>query len=345
VDPLESQGTLFELPPPTLEPVEATPLQRELGQRLPANIWIGAMTWSYPAWKGIVYAQPASEKQLAQHGLTAYSRLPLLRAAEIDRSYYEPLPAETYRRYAEQVPDDFRFLVKAHEDCTVARYPEHARYGKKRGLDNPSFLDARYASHVVSAMRDGLGDKLGAVLFQFSPLFAQAAVGAQRPNAIGPQMFAERLHAFLRALPVDISYAVELRNRELLTPAYGAALADAGAVHCHNAWTYMPSVSEQARLLPKATRRPLVVRWLLRPGETFSDASARYSPFGRLVEEDLPRREEIAHLVARAHRHGVPVLLLVDNKSEGCAPLSVELLAAAIVEELAMQRGAHRVSP
>lgn len=33
--------------------------------------------------------------------------------------------------------------------------------------DNPTLLDARYAAPVVSAMRDGLGDKLVAVLFQF----------------------------------------------------------------------------------------------------------------------------------------------------------------------------------
>jgi uncharacterized protein YecE (DUF72 family) len=248
----------------------------------------------------------------------------LLRAAEIDRSYYEPLSAHAYQHYAEQVPSEFRFLVKAHEDCSVARYPLHARYGKKRGLDNPLFLDARYAEHVVRAIQEGLGDKLGGVLFQFPP-----------QDVREPRRFAERLHAFLCQLPADIRYVIELRNDELLTPAYGAALADTGAVHCHNAWTAMPSVNEQARRLPKETRRPLVVRWLLRPQESFADARASYSPFDRLVAEDPVRREEIARLVARAHLHEVPVLLLVDNKAEGCAPLSLELLAAAIVEELA----------
>ena len=323
MDPRESQGTLFELPPPAIEAVEPSPGHRELAARLPPDIRVGAMTWSYPAWRGLVYGQAASEKQLANLGLTAYARLPLLRAAEIDRAYYEPLDADAYRRYAAQVPSEFRFLVKAHEDCSVARYPLHARYGKKRGLDNPLFLDPCYGESIVRPMRDGIGDKLGGVLFQFPP-----------QDVSEPRRFAARLHGFLRALPGDIPYAVELRNPELLTQDYGAALADAGAVHCHNAWTYMPSVVEQARALPKETRRPLVVRWLLRPQESFSDASARYAPFDRLVDQDLVRREEIARLAARAHQHGVPVLLLVDNKAEGCAPLSVELLAGAIVEEL-----------
>jgi uncharacterized protein YecE (DUF72 family) len=319
-----TQGTLFELPPPVLEAVAPSSMHVELAARLPASIRVGAMTWSYPGWRGIVYAQSASEKQLANYGLTAYAQLPLLRAAEIDRAYYEPLSAAAYRRYAEQVPPEFRFLVKAHEDSTVARYPLHARYGKKRGLDNPLFLDTGHAQRVLDAMREGLAERLGGVLFQFPP-----------QDISEPRRFADRLHGFLRALPQDITYVIELRNPELLTPAYGAALADSGAVHCHNAWTAMPSVSEQARRLPKASRRPLVVRWLLRPQEAFADAAVRYKPFDRLVAEDLVRREEIAHLVARAHLHDVPVLLLVDNKAEGCAPLSVELLVSAIVAELA----------
>jgi uncharacterized protein YecE (DUF72 family) len=320
----ESQGTLFRLPHPVLEAVAPSPEHTALAARLPQSIRLGAMTWSYPGWKGIVYAQAASEKQLANHGLTAYARLPLLRAAEIDRAYYEPLAAHAYHGYAAQVPREFRFLVKAHEDCCVARYPLHARYGKKRGLDNPLFLDAMHAERVVRAAQEGLGDNLGGILFQFPP-----------QDVREPRRFAERLHAFLRRLPADIPYVVELRNPELLTPAYGAALADARAVHCHNAWNTMPSVSEQARRLPKATRRPLVVRWLLRPHETFADAKTRYAPFDRLVAEDGARRAEIARLVARAHLHDVPALVLVDNKAEGCAPLSVEALAHAIMEELA----------
>jgi hypothetical protein len=135
-------------------------------------------------------------------------------------------------------------------------------------------------------------------------------------------------------LPRGVQYAVELRNRELLTPAYGAALADVGAVHCHNAWSFMPSVLAQARQLPKETRKPLVLRWLLRRNDRFAAASERYAPFSRIVSEDPETRAEVASLVGKALRHAVPALVLLDNKAEGCAPLSVELLARALVPEL-----------
>jgi hypothetical protein len=147
-------------------------------------------------------------------------------------------------------------------------------------------------------------------------------------------VFADRLHAFLRGLPRGPRYAVELRTEALLTREYGAALADAGAIHCHSAWTYMPSVLEQARRLPPQTRKPLLLRWLLRRGERYEQASARFEPFSRLVEEDPATREEVATLVAKALSHNVPVCALVDNKAEGCAPASIELLARTLRERL-----------
>lgn len=318
-----SQASLFELSSPQIQAVPPTPEQLALAEALPKQLLLGGMSWSYPGWTGVVYERSSSEKQLAAHGLTAYARQPLLRAAEIDRSYYEPLPAEVYRGYAEQVPADFRFLVKAHEECTVQQFPRHARYGKKRGELNARFLDAEYAARAVIEPLVGLGDKLFALLFQLSP---------QDPRE--PELFAERLHAFLRRLPSGVTYAVELRNRELLTPDYAAALADAGAIHCHNAWTFMPSVLAQAKQLPPKTRRPLLIRWLLKQHDRYEDANARFAPFDRLQLEDVHTRGEVAALTARALSHDVPACVLVDNKAEGCAPISIVHLVKTVAELL-----------
>jgi uncharacterized protein YecE (DUF72 family) len=314
------QAALFALPPPQLEPASPNPEHVALGRALPSSIALGAMTWAYPGWKGVVYAPGVADKLLAAYGLTAYAKHPLLRSAEIDRTYYEPLSSDAFRELAAQVPDHFRFFVKAHEDCTVLRFPGHARYGKKRGQDNPRFLDAAYASSaVVAPIADGLGEKLGAILFQFPP----QDVGDARA-------FARSLGRFLAQLPKGPTYAVELRNPELLTAEYAAMLAAVGAIHCHNAWTVMPAVLAQARCIPPVARRPLLIRWLLRRDDNFEDARARYAPFDRLVCEDLETREMIAALAAKAHAHDVPVFVLVDNKAEGSAPESIVRLARAI---------------
>ncbi len=314
------QENLFDLPPPELPAVTHAADVHALAARLPPALRMGGMSWSYRGWVGHVYGLDVSDKRLAQHGLTAYCKHPLLRMVEIDRSYYEPLPPSVLQEFAAQVPDDFRFWVKAHEDTVVARFPEHARYGMRRGADNSRFLDASYARDaVVAPLVEGLGAKLSGLLFQFPP-----------QDARDPRGFAQRLGRFLRALPAGVTYAVELRNPELLTRAYGEALADASAIHCHNLWTTMPSVAAQARMIPPSARRPLLIRWLLRSGHRYEDANASYAPFHRIVEEDLDTRQAVASLAARALDHDVPVQVLVDNKAEGCAPQSIVRLARAL---------------
>jgi uncharacterized protein YecE (DUF72 family) len=318
------QVNLFELGPSAVAAAQPNPEHVALAQALPAGIYLGAMSWTYPGWIGSVYGAAVPARQLAEGGLSAYAKHPLLRAVEIDRSYYGPLSAELFQTFAAQVPEDFRFLVKAHAECTLQRFPEHTRYGARRGAANARFLDAAYASEaVIAPAQAGLREKLGGVLFQFSP------------QALGdPRAFAEQLRSFLQALPRGLRYAVELRSPQLLTRGYARALEQSGAVHCHNLWTAMPGLIEQARYLPAVTRRPLVIRWLLRPNDRYEDASARYQPFHRLADADLQARTAIAELAARAHRHGVPVFVFVDNKAEGCAPESIALLARAIVGAL-----------
>jgi len=321
---LPEQPALFALPERSIEAMPPTAAQRALAAALPSTLHMGAMTWSYPGWQGVVYRRAHSSKELAALGLAAYAAQPLLRAAEIDRSYYEPLPASVFQSYASQVPGDFRFVVKAHEDCSVDRFPQHARYGKKRGMLNERYLDPEYATRAVVDPLVGLGPKLHNLLFQFSPMLPAPDYDAQRN-------FADRLFKFLSGLPRGIMYAVELRTEALLSPHYAAALVDSGAIHCHSAWTFMPSVLDQARSLPPETRRPLLVRWLLKRGERYEQANARFEPFDSLKEEDPATRAEVATLIGKALAHNVPTLALVDNKAEGCAPASIELLARDLV--------------
>jgi uncharacterized protein YecE (DUF72 family) len=321
----DDQPSLFELPPREVEPAQLTDAQRAEAEQVPPGLHLGTMSWSFPGWRGVVYGAGADPKLLADAGLTAYSKHPLLGAVEIDRSFYEPLPARYFESVAAQVPPGFRFVVKAHEDVSMPRYPKHPRYGKKQGEASARFLDASYAAEaVVAPAASGLGDKLGAVLFQFPP-----------QDASEPLAFAQRLCGFLEKLPRGVPYAVELRNPELLTPAYARALESTGALHAHNVWGSMPSVLAQARLIPPAARKPLIVRWLMRRGDDYEGARSRFLPFSKLAEPDLPSRRDIATLIAKALAHSVPAFVLVNNKAEGCAPESLSELSKEVRRQLA----------
>ena len=112
----------------------------------------------------------------------------------LTRTYYRPMTAAQFADYAAQVPESFRFLVKAHEYCTLAGFGDHPRYGTRRGQPNSLFLDPHYATQeVIGPFTDGLKDKAGPLLFQFSP--------QDYTSLAGPGSFVERLYQFLDRLP------------------------------------------------------------------------------------------------------------------------------------------------
>jgi uncharacterized protein YecE (DUF72 family) len=322
------QGTLFGDAPPrrreTVTPVEVPAAVARTAERLPGGLRLGTSSWSFPGWQGIVYDGKHPKATLSRRGLTAYSRHPLLRAAGIDRTYYGPIPAEAFSGYARQVPADFRFTVKAHEYCTLPRFPAMDRYGDRAGSDNGFFLHSGYArDEVIGPCVEGLKDKLGVLLFQFSPMDPEE-VG-------GPDEFSARLHRFLDELPKGPTYAVELRSAKLFGEAYLSALADSGAIHCHNVHPSMPPIGSQARAAAERGKT-VFVRWMLHSGFSYAAALERYAPFDRLVDEDAGAREESAGLCRRAAAAQRDAFVIANNKAEGSAPLTVFRLAERLAE-------------
>jgi uncharacterized protein YecE (DUF72 family) len=293
-------------------PAELAPLVAEL----PPGLRCGTSSWAVPGWAGIVWAQRAGEQLLAREGLRAYARHPLLRAVGLDKTFYAPLPVEEFRRLARQVPDSFRFVVKAHAALTTPIDRQARNVAVTPDVDR--FLDADYAlDRIVTPAAHGLGERLGALLFQFPPLGL--------PYSREPQRFVDALGAFLDALPRGPQYAVELRNPEMLSPAYADALARNGVTHCFNVHPRMPSLREQAETLGENAwlSGPVVVRWMLHPAQDYEAARERYFPFDRIVDPDAVNRGLIAELLAAVLTRGNEAIVIANNKAEGCAPLSL----------------------
>ncbi|MGF6510406.1 DUF72 domain-containing protein [Paraburkholderia sp. 32] len=299
-----------------------------LAAQLPPQIHLGTSTWSFPGWTGIVYGDDYSNSKLSREGLSAYGAHPLLKTVSIDRSFYQALTVTEYLRYAQQVPEHFRFIVKA--PMTITDATVRAERGEPVSL-NPCFLNAQMAiDDFVTPCLEGLGAKAGALVFQFSPLPDQML--AQ------PAVFIERLGEFFDALPglPDGScYAVEIRDASLLTPRFIRMLKTAGVRYCVGIHARMPDPLRQAAalaLLDGEPAGPLIVRWSLHGGFKYEQAKAKYEPFNRLVDEDPATRASLAELAARYALAGQPVVIAVNNKAEGSAPLSCVKLAEEIVE-------------
>ncbi len=320
--PHDEQHHLFG-DPDAIAPQPDTGTAATVAARLPGTLFFGTSSWSFPGWQGLVWRDAEgglTETNLSRRGLPAYSRHPLLRAVGIDRSYYAPLTEAECRSYAAQVPEGFRFVMKADR---VLLLPELLAPRGSAILPNTLLLDSHHAETlVINPAIAGFGSKLGSIVFQFPPL------GPVRIAKLGgPGAIADRLHDFLSSLPIGPEYAVEIRDRDLLTAQYRDALANSGASHCYAIHPSAPSLEQQQEAIDPGSQRVCVVRWMLNPytGDSYREAKSRYEPFNRVVDPDERSLEQIVRILRRASE--VARMVVINNKAEGSAPLTIQRLA------------------
>jgi uncharacterized protein YecE (DUF72 family) len=147
---------------------------------LTGRLYLGTQGFAFDDWLGPFYP-PGTPKSAF---LEEYSRH--FHSVEIDSTFYGVPRLSTVQGWARRTPDDFRF---------AAKFPRSITHDKK--LED----SLREAQAFVSTMQ-GLGEKLGVLTLQFAYDFTP--------------VYAERLEAFLQALPAGPRYAVEVRNRAWL---------------------------------------------------------------------------------------------------------------------------------
>ena len=139
------------------------------------KLWVGTSGYSYKAWLGKFYSEGLAAKEMLRFYA---SRLP---AVEINNTFYR-LPKESMlQSWAEQVPADFHFALKA---------PQRITHQKRL---NDAASEVEYLFRVATA----LGSHSGAVLFQLPPYF--------RKNL-------PTLQNFLSILPTGRAAAFEFRH-------------------------------------------------------------------------------------------------------------------------------------
>ena len=141
---IQKWGVRWKMPPARAKREAPHTASGALCRSLPARLYLGTSSWSFPGWAGIVYGGHYSTKQLANAGLPAYAGLGPFKTVCVDRGYYGPISVDEYRRYAADVPEDFRFMVKADGAVTMAN-----QRGSHDWRPNPRFLDAEYAARYI----------------------------------------------------------------------------------------------------------------------------------------------------------------------------------------------------
>jgi uncharacterized protein YecE (DUF72 family) len=305
-------------------------LGEQLDSLFDGRLYLGASSWSFPGWRGLVWDdRDYGEAQLARGGLSAYARHPLLRTVSLDRGYHRALDSDAYAQLAAQTPEDFRFVVKAPSDITDAVL--RARDSGAPIADNPHFLNARRAVEtVVAPAVQGLGHRLGAIVFQIPPLPV--------PWLRNGRALLDRLDVLWRSVvpgvPASASIAIEVRDPRMLSPNLMAQLARHRVAYCIGLHDNMPVLGHQMAVAHGAGGGgDLMCRWSLRHGLRYNQAKAQWAPFDRLHAPDVATREALAQAVVGTLTSGHRAVVTINNKAEGSAPLSVIELARAILRE------------
>ena len=148
----------------------------------PSHTHIGCAGWSIP--KEFADRFPVAGSHLERYA----ERFP---AVEINTSFYRPHRPATYARWAQSVPDGFRFAVKMPQEVTHER----------RLVDMGDVLD-RFISEATQ-----LGSKLGPILVQlppslpFSAKVAETFLTALRDRFAGEVALEPRHTSWFTAIP------------------------------------------------------------------------------------------------------------------------------------------------
>jgi uncharacterized protein YecE (DUF72 family) len=159
------------------------------------QVLAGTSGYSYKEWKGTFYP----EKLPAGEMLRFYARH--FRTVEINNTFYRMPAEQMLSRWSEEVPEGFRFALKAPRRIT------HEKRLRDAESDVAAFLQRSAA----------LGPKLGTVLFQLPPFLKKDL---------------PRLEDFLGLLPPDRPAAFEFRNVSWQDDAVHEALRTHGAMIC-----------------------------------------------------------------------------------------------------------------
>jgi uncharacterized protein YecE (DUF72 family) len=172
------------------------------------NLHLGTIGWSYSFWRGSFYPNKAGPKSFLAYYSTQFN------SVEADSTFYRIPAPKTVTNWKQQVPEGFLFSLK---------FPQVITHIKM-------LRDCKRETSVFLERAALLGDRLGCLLLQFPPAFDNS--------------FLSLLKAFIKDLPKNHRYVVEVRNKTLLNNDLYSTLKEFNIALAWAENPKMPPVSE-----------------------------------------------------------------------------------------------------
>jgi uncharacterized protein YecE (DUF72 family) len=247
------------------------------------KLYLGTQGFTFDDWVGPFYPSGTSKKMYLEEYAKHFPTV------EIDSTFYGVPRETTIQSWKRRTPESFKF---------AAKFPRLITHDKK--LDRAQG-DAEYFVSIMQALES----KLAVLTLQFAYDFT-------------PEFF-DRLDHFLGELPKGPRYAVEVRNRQWLTPNFGEMLSNHEAALVLQDLHYMPK-------LEWITSDFTVIRFLGRRKDI--------SKFDRI---QIDRTKELRSWAEKVHLflgQGFDVYGYFNNHFAGHSPASVRQFAEIMGVEI-----------
>lgn len=154
----------------------------------PPKLLIGCDGWNWDDWVGVLYPEGTPKSRY----LNEYARR--FNFVEVDSTFYRIPTKSAVAKWRDQTPDGFLFAAKIPRGVTHTRFRGDYR---------------ERLSYYLEVMGE-LGKKLGPLLFQFR-YYRQSEFSSV-------SAFLDAFEPVLASLPPEYRFAVEVRNKEWVSP-------------------------------------------------------------------------------------------------------------------------------
>jgi uncharacterized protein YecE (DUF72 family) len=261
------------------------------GQTEP-DIRVGTSAFTAAGWEGTFYPAGMQPREFLTYYATKFNTV------EVDSTFYRTPTRSTIIGWANKTPPGFVFALKIPQVITHEKCLEDC--------------DEEFKTFVDTA--EGLGkEKLGPMLLQF-PYFNRTKfkTGAE---------FLARLRPFLKKLPKDHQFAIEIRNKNWLDEKFMETLRKHNVALAAIDQAWMPGITELTSRLDPITSNFTYVRWL---GDR-KGIEEQTEVWDRTI---VDRRAALSRWVDYCYqttRRGIKVYAYANNHYAGHGPATVAL--------------------
>jgi uncharacterized protein YecE (DUF72 family) len=225
------QPTLFQIEKLDKAADLTSQLEIERPYSLP-GILLGTSAFTADGWQGSFYPPGMKSRDFLAYYATQFATV------EVDSTFYGCPSATTVNNWAARTPEDFIFSVKVPQVITH----------EKALVD----CDSEFEEFVKTM--DILGPKLGPMVFQF-PSFDRWKFPKQ-------DSFLAVLAPFLKKLPTDHKFVIEIRNKNWLDARFADVLREHKVALALTDTSFVPRPWEMKEQFELITADFAYVRWL-----------------------------------------------------------------------------------